>query len=159
MPAKGADSLMPNQVLSSPEIVSALIALVGVIISVVASYFSAKLSASREFKRLKLKWAHEAEVTSSAEFSEMSAAVATYLSSSSGYTYQTAIASVSALRSKSSGKTAEALDRLYKTLYAVQDPFEPNREQINTTLSFVIQYARAEDVRDRSQLKRLFHKK
>ena len=94
------------------EIICAIIAVVGVAASSVASWLISRAITVNEIKKLKLTWAREDAFSADNEFAEMVAAISEHIALSSHETKGAAIAKISALRAKEHGVLAIYLDRL-----------------------------------------------
>lgn len=117
-------------------VITALISFAGVCVSVASSWVIARMSASKEVKRLRLQWEREDTLTAVDEFSAMASAVAVFSESRKLRDQYKAVAAVASLRAKASGQMAEKLDALYAALQ------EDNSRAINDALSQVIQERR-----------------
>lgn len=121
------------------EIICAMIAVAGTVVSALLAWFVSRLTANKEIERLKLSWEREDVVTSDDEFAEMTASVAQYVSSLfEGYDLSAQIpaSKVAAIRSRESGALADRLDTLYQALLSRQPV------TINDELTLVIQEKR-----------------
>lgn len=67
--------------LLTPEVVAALITLLGSIITIIFADWRAKRAAKNEFKKLKMEWAREDRTLENQLFSDMNGAVSKYIQS------------------------------------------------------------------------------
>lgn len=98
------------------EVISALIAAGGAVLSAFVAWFVSRAAANKEIDKLKLTWAREDVITSDEDFSTMCAAVSRYIHSQRYRDKSAAAALVAAVRSKESGVLAEKLDKLNRAL-------------------------------------------
>ena len=95
------------------EIISALIAVGGVLFSAIISYAISRSTANKEIEKMKLSWEREDIVSSDDEFAEMTGAVAQFVQSPSNRNQRTAMEKIAAIRSKEVGALGDMLDKLY----------------------------------------------
>lgn len=98
------------------EIICALIALVGTLISAVIAWFVSRSTANKEIEQLKLTWEREDVVSSDDEFAKMASNVASYIQCDSGHYQREAMSSAAAIRAKESGELGMLLDQLYSAI-------------------------------------------
>lgn len=98
------------------EVICALIAATGTVVSALIAWFVSRSAASKEIKKMQLAWEREDIVSSDDEFAAMSSAVAKFTQSENGHSQREALAVVAAVRSKESGEIAVALDELYRCI-------------------------------------------
>lgn len=98
------------------EVICALIAVGGTLISALISYAVSRSTASKEIEKMKLTWEHEDVVSSDDEFADMSALVAQFVHSHLQGHQQIAMSKIAAIRSKESGNIASLLDELYSAV-------------------------------------------
>lgn len=100
----------------STEVICALIAAGGALLSAVVAWFVSRAAANKEIERLKLTWAREDVITSDEDFAAMCAAVSRYVQTERLRYKDAASALVSSVRSKEDGVLADSLDCLYASL-------------------------------------------
>ena len=98
------------------EIICAIIAVIGTLVSAYISYFVSQATANKELEKLRLTWEREDVVSSDDEFALMTAAVGEFLSYYGWREQKMAMGKVAAIRSKEAGELGEALDELYETI-------------------------------------------
>lgn len=98
------------------EVICALIAAGGALLSAVVAWFVSRAAANKEIEKLKLTWAREDVITSDEDFAAMCAAVSRYVQTIRPRDKDTAAALVSSVRSKEAGVLADSLDSLYASL-------------------------------------------
>ena len=107
----------PNaQQFLSTEVICALAALAGVILSALISWLVACRTSKTEFEKMRMTWEREDAVSSDDEFAEMADLVSQFVSSHHMTHRHKALGKVSAVRSKESGAVGAALDKLYNAL-------------------------------------------
>lgn len=100
----------------STEVICALIAAGGTLLSAVVAWFVSRAAANKEIEKLKLTWAREDVITSDEDFAKMCAAVSRCVQTMRSRDTDTAVALVSSVRSKEVGVLADSLDNLYASL-------------------------------------------
>lgn len=98
------------------EVICALVATSGVVISAFISWLVSRASANKEIEKLMLTWEREDIVSSDDEFADMSSSVAKYIVNLYSSERADAMGKVAAIRSKESGSISEKLDNLYSAL-------------------------------------------
>ena len=63
------------------QLICAIITASGTVLSAVIAFFSARYTAKREIRKMKLQWAHDDHLSDKKDFSEMTAAVSRYAQS------------------------------------------------------------------------------
>lgn len=99
-----------------PEIICALIALSGTLISALISWFVSRSTANKEVEKLKLTWEREDVVSSDDEFAKMASSVASYIQCNNSHYHREAMSSTAAIRSKETGELGVLLDNLYNAI-------------------------------------------
>lgn len=100
----------------STEVICALIAVGGTLLSALVSYAVSRSTANREIEKMQLTWEREDVVSSDDEFAEMSSLVAQFVQSNRTTHQREALAKIAAIRSKESGSLASILDDLYSAV-------------------------------------------
>ena len=98
------------------EILCALIAAAGAILSALIAWFVSRSTANKEIEQLKLTWEREDIVSSDDEFAKMASVVANYIKCDIPGLQREALSSVAAIRSKESGELGSLLDQLYSVI-------------------------------------------
>lgn len=98
------------------EVVCAIIAACGTVVSALIAWFVSRSAASKEIEKMRLTWDREDLVSSDDEYAEMASLVSTYIHYRNGGSQVKALAKVGALRSKENGPIAEDLDGLYEAI-------------------------------------------
>ena len=98
------------------EIICAIIAATGTLISAWIAFFVSRSTANKEIIKMKLTWEREDLVSSDDEFAEMSAAAARYISYDSFENKTEAMCKIAAIRSKETGNVCNNLDALYSAI-------------------------------------------
>lgn len=124
------------------EIICALIALAGALVSATISFFVSKSSAEKEIQRMKLEWKRQDIVSSDEDFSDMAVAVSRFIQMQDGTTHLKAVETVMKIRAKELGSIAESLDALYLAIGKRGYGYNPNLEQIDTLLSEILKQKR-----------------
>lgn len=124
------------------EIVCALIASVGAILSALISKKIARSEAEKEIQKMKLEWKRQDIVSSDEDFSEMAVAVSRFIQIQDGTTHRKAIDSVMKIRAKESGSIAESFDALYSAIGKRGCGYHPNLEEIDNLLSEILKQKR-----------------
>ena len=97
-------------------LVSALIALAGVLASVLVAGLVARYTAKTELKKLTMTWEREDVVSSDAEFAEMAGLVEKFRANPSIDQKHELLGKIAGLRVKEVGSLGATLDRLYTTV-------------------------------------------
>ena len=97
----------------SSEMICALIAVAGTVLSALISYGVSRYTASKELEKMKLTWEREDIVSSEDEFAAMAKAVGAFVQSSHPSHQRAAMELVAAARSKEIGALGSLLDHLY----------------------------------------------
>ena len=97
----------------SSEMICALIAVAGTVLSALISYGVSRYTANKELEKMKMTWEREDVVSSEDEFSAMSKAVGAFVQSGRPHHQRVAMELVAAARSKESGALGSLLDELY----------------------------------------------
>lgn len=124
------------------EIVCALIAVTGTLVSAVISFWVSKFSAEKEIQKMKLEWKRQDIVSSDEDFSDMAVAVSRFIQMQTSKTHTDAVAAVTKIRAKESGTIADSLDSLYSAIGMRGYCYNPNREEIDSLLSEVLKQKR-----------------
>lgn len=97
----------------SSEMICALIAAIGVVLSSLFSYAISRYTANKELEKLEMTWEREDIVSSEDEFADMSKAIGAYVQSGYPQCQRVAMELVAAARSKEFGTLGSLLDELY----------------------------------------------
>lgn len=111
---------MPENLLDflSPEVISALIALLGSIITFISANLSAKHTAKNEIKKLKLEWSREDRAAENQLFSDMSAAISKYIQSGWSRHQRDALSQIAILQTNCNEDYCKVLEDLQKAVLA-----------------------------------------
>lgn len=124
------------------EIVCALIAVTGTLVSAVISFWVSKFSAEKEIQKMKLEWKRQDIVSSDEDFSDMAVAVSRFIQMQTSKTHADVVAAVTKIRAKEFGTIADDLDALYATIGRRGAGYSPNREEIDRLLSEILKQKR-----------------
>ena len=97
----------------SSEMICALIAAIGVVLSSLFSYAISRYTANKELEKLEMTWEREDIVSSEDEFAAMAKAVGAFVQSGRNSDQRSAMELVAAARSKESSVLGSLLDELY----------------------------------------------
>lgn len=124
------------------EIICALIAVTGTLVSAVISFWVSKFSAEKEIQKMKLEWKRQDIVSSDEDFLDMAVAVSRFIQMQTSKTHTEAIAAVTKIRAKESGTIADSLDSLYSAIGTRGHGYNPNCEEIDRLLSEILKQKR-----------------
>lgn len=98
------------------EVVCAIIAAVGAVLSALIAWFVSKSTVNGEIIKMQLKWEHEHSVSSEEEFSEMVSAVTRHIHAPCEESFLTAVEKINTVRLKETGELFYSLCTLYECL-------------------------------------------
>lgn len=124
------------------EIICALIAVTGTVVSALISFFVSKSSAEKEIQKMKLEWKRQDIVSSDDDFSDMAIAVSAFIQMQTLRTHTQAVAAIMKIRAKESGDIAKSLDALYEAVGRRGYGYNPDLNQIDNLLSEILKQKR-----------------
>jgi hypothetical protein len=124
------------------EIICALIAVTGTVVSALISFFVSKSSAEKEIQKMKLEWKRQDIVSSDDDFSDMAIAVSAFIQTQTLRTHTQAVAAIMKIRAKESGDIAKSLDALYEAVGRRGYGYNPDLNQIDNLLSEILEQKR-----------------
>ena len=124
------------------EIICALIAVTGTVVSALISFFVSKSSAEKEIQKMKLEWKRQDIVSSDDDFSDMAIAVSAFIQMQTLRTHTQAVAAIMKIRAKESGDIAKSLDALYEAVGRRGYGYNPDLNQIDNLLSEILEQKR-----------------
>ena len=114
------------------QVICAIITASGTVLAAVIAFFSARYTARREIKKLKLQWTREDNLTGKKEFAEMTAAVSRYLQSGWSRHQREALESVAILQVTAHGDLLTELSTLSDLI--ASDSLDDIPQQLRTVI-------------------------
>ena len=116
----------------STELICAIITASGTVLSAVIAFFSARYTAKREIRKMKLQWTREDNLSDKKEFSEMTAAVSRYAQSGWSRHQREALECISVLQVSASGELLDELTTLSNLV--ASDSLDDISQQLMTVI-------------------------